>query len=299
VEADRLLDLVCVSYLADTQLLRVAAYPPANSGAVVDHIATSIAADGPLTAVTAAHLGLRVGLVANPVGDDPAGRRLLELLKAAGVRHTITALPDTATPQLTVVIDESGTRTWFATLQHATEHLHTANLHLLADARLIYADCYRALTPAAARAVVAAGDVPLLLNLGGDALDDAIAAAARGRHVAVVQTSLDEADAVYADTVASDLFDRLSPETAVVTLGRLGVLARTRTGTHRAAAPPVVVTHTHGAGAAFSAGYAHALLAGADINAALRAGCHAGTAHCTGPAAAVPPPPSPRGPRCR
>src|SRR6266498_5610550 len=115
----RALDLVCVSYLADTKLLRVAAYPPANGGAVVDHIATSIAADGPLTAIIAAQLGLRVGLVTNSVGADPAGRRLLDTLEQVGVRHSITTLPDTATPQLTVVVDESGTRTWFAALQHA------------------------------------------------------------------------------------------------------------------------------------------------------------------------------------
>jgi hypothetical protein len=69
------LDLVCVSYLADTQLLAVATYPPANSGAVASHTATSIAADGPLAALTAARLGLRVGLVANGVGADPPGRR--------------------------------------------------------------------------------------------------------------------------------------------------------------------------------------------------------------------------------
>ena len=46
--------------------------------------------------------------------------------------------------------------------------------------------------------------------------------------------------------------------------------------------------HTHGAGAAFSTGYAHALLAGAHTDRALRAGCEAGATHCTSPAAAVP-----------
>jgi sugar/nucleoside kinase (ribokinase family) len=286
----RPLDLVCVSYLADTLLLRVAAYPPANAGAVVSQVATSIAADGPLTAATAARLGLRVGLVANAIGTDPPGRRLLDTLDAAGIRHAIAVVPNGVTPQLTVVVDGNGTRTWFAALDHAAAEVATANLHLLTDARLIYVDCYQILTEAAARAIAAAGEVPLLLNLGGDPLDDAIAAATDGRHVAAVQTSIDEADTRDAESLAGTLLDQLNADAAVVTLGRLGALARTRTGVHRAAAPPVAVTHTHGAGAAFSAGYARALLHGDDIDTALRAGCHAGAAHCTGLATAAPPP---------
>jgi sugar/nucleoside kinase (ribokinase family) len=286
MRADPRLDLVCVSYLADTQLLRVAEYPPANAGAVVEHIAISIAADGPLAALTAARLGRRVGLIANAVGTDPAGLRVLDTLHRAGVRHAITALPDIATPQMTVVVDDNGTRTWFGALLDAVDHVRAANLHLLTRTRLIYLDCYRVLIPAAIRVISAAGTTPLLLNLGGDPVDENVIDATQDRHVAMAQTSLDEADAHQAEALADDLFARLRPDAAVVTLGRLGALARTRTGTHRAAAPPVAVTHTHGAGAAFSAGYAHALLARADIDAALHAGCQAGAAHCTTPGAA-------------
>src|SRR5262245_34610663 len=137
----RLLDLVCVSYLADTQLLRVSAYPPANGGALVTHVTTSIAADGPLAAVTAARLGLRAGLVANVIGADPPGRRLLDTLDRAGIRHTVAAIPGAATPALIVVVDAHGTRTWFASLHDAAVEVATANLHLLTDTRLIYVDC--------------------------------------------------------------------------------------------------------------------------------------------------------------
>lgn len=285
---DRLLDLVCVSYLADAEVLLVESYPGANSGAVVDHIAASIAADGPLVAITAARLGLRVGLVANAVGTDPAGRRLLDCLDRLRIHHTIGAADDTATPRLTVVIDDADTRTWFASLQHAPAELRTANLHLLADARLIYVDCYEVLAASAARTIAAASGMPLVLNLGGDRLDDSIVAASCDQRLAAVQTSLDEADGGDAEAVATDLLDQLRPDAAVVTLGRLGALTRTRAGIHRAAAPPVAVTHTHGAGAAFSAGYAHALLNGAGIDGALRAGCEAGAPHCTDPVSAVP-----------
>lgn len=277
------LDLVCVSYLADTQLLQVSAYPPANGGTVIDQITASIGADGPLVAITAARLGLRTGLVANGVGADPAGHRLLYRLDAAGVRHGIGTLPDAVTPQLAVIVDDAGTRTWFAALQNTAADLSGTNLHLISGARMVYLDCYRVLTPLALRTIAAADQTPLLLNLGADPLDDAIVMAAEGRQVAAVQTSLDEADSGRAEALACHLFDRLRPDVAVVTLGRLGAVARSRNGLHRSFAPPVAVTHTHGAGSAFSAGYAHALLRGADIDAALRVACETGAAHCTNP----------------
>src|SRR4051812_50019842 len=91
--ADRLLDLVCVSYLADAQVLRVAAYPSANGGAVVDHITTSVAGDGPLTAIAAGGLGLRAGLGANAVGGDPPGERILAWLDAPPLPHPLRAPP--------------------------------------------------------------------------------------------------------------------------------------------------------------------------------------------------------------
>lgn len=283
----RALDLVCVSFLADAEVLRVASYPRANGGAVVERVDASIAADGPLTAVTAARLGMRVGLVANAVGADLAGQRLLERLTSLGICHTIAAAADTATPRLTIVVDDTGTRTWFASLQRAPAELQTANLHLFTNARLIYLDCYQVLRVAAARALAAATEAPLLLNLGGDQPDDSVIAAAHNRRITAVQTSLEETDAGDAEDVAAHLFERLRPDAAVVTMGRFGALARTCTGIHRTAAPPVVVTHTHGAGAAFSAGYAHALLAGADIENALRAACELGAAHCANPAVAT------------
>ena len=138
---------------------------------------------------------------------------------------------------------------------------------------------------APAAATINASRAPLLLNLGGDMLSPAVATAASGRHVAVVQTNLDEPDADRAEALAADLHARLSPKTVVVTLGRLGALGRTAAGTFWVPAPQVPVRHTHGAGAAFSGGLAHAYLTGATSYQAVQAGCAAGTAHCaaTGP----------------
>lgn len=285
--AHRLLDLACVSYLAAAQVLHVHAYPRPNSGTVVDAIAASVAGDGPLTAVTAARAGLTVGLITNRVGDDPAGHHLLTTLNTAGVRHTLRPDPDVLTPHLTVIADEADTRTWFAALHHAYADLHQADLTPLTQSKIGYIDCYQVLTHHAARAITAADGTGLVLNLGGDPLADTIADAASGR-VLAVQTSVDESDADDAEGLATHLFDRVGPDAAVVTVGRHGAVARTRHHLHHVPAPPGPVTHTHGAGAAFSAGYIHALLHGGDTDRALRAGCEAGTAHCGGSAATVP-----------
>lgn len=149
-------------------------------------------------------------------------------------------------------------------------------------ARLAYIDCYRILDAPAAAAITASR-APLLLNLGGDPLSPTVTEAASVRPIAFLQTNLDEPDADRAEALAADLHARISPKTVVVTLGRLGALGYTAAGTFWVPAPQVPVRHTHGAGAAFSGGLAHAYLTGATSYQAVQAGCVAGTAHCAVP----------------
>lgn len=276
------LDLVCVSYLADADIQHVTDYPAANHGAIITKTFDSIAADGPITALTARLLGHRVGLISNQIGADPEGQRLLATLDRAHIQHTIDPDVSGTTPKLTVITDDAGTRTWFAWLDHAYAQLAVANLAMIATARLAYIDCYSAITEAAARAIRFADRTPLILNLGSDQLQPDIQQAAQGRQILAVQTSIDEADADDAEALAVDIFGRLRPQAAVITLGRHGAIALTRDGLHHAEAPQTPIRHTHGAGAAFSAGYAHAVLLGGTVDEALAAGCRLGTDHCAG-----------------
>lgn len=275
-------DLACFGYLAYAQVTTVAAYPAANTGAQVSQVFPSLAGDAPIAALTARMLGSTAHLVSNRVSLDPAGQAVLDMLDTAGVTHQ--AVPSSATglgtPQLTIVTDEAGTRTWFAWLGNAVDQLATADLTLLRTARLAYIDCYRIIDSQAARAITASR-APLLLNLGGDPLSPAVAHAARQRHIAFVQTNLDERDAGRAEAVAADLFAALDSEAVVITLGRLGAYAHTASGPFWIEAPQVAVRHTHGAGAAFSGGLAHAYLTGATARQAIHAACQAGTSHCT------------------
>lgn len=274
-------DLSCFGYLAHAQVFAVTAYPPANSGAAATQLFSSLAGDAPITALTARRLGLAVCLVSNRVGFDPAGQVVLDVLNTVGIRHWATPpqASETSTAQVVVVTDEAGTRTWFAWLGPAVNRLAMTDLTPLNAARLAYIDCYRVIEPAAVIAISATA-VPLMLNLGGDPLTESLAAAIRGRHVAFLQTSLDEAHIEQAEQLAADLCSCVVADNVVITLGRHGALARTATKTYRTAAPTITARHTHGAGAAFSAGLAQAHLSGAITPNALVAACRMGSAHC-------------------
>lgn len=133
-------DLACFGYLAHAQVFGVTAYPPANSGAAATQLFSSLAGDAPITALTARRLGLAVCLVSNRVGFDPAGQVVLDVLDSATVHHSATPpqASDTCTPQVIVVTDEVGTRTWFAWLGPAVNRLAMADLTPLNAARLAY-----------------------------------------------------------------------------------------------------------------------------------------------------------------
>ncbi|MDG4768306.1 PfkB family carbohydrate kinase [Solwaraspora sp. WMMD406] len=275
------IDLACFGYLAYAQVFGVTAYPAANSGAQVTQIIPSLAGDAPIAALTARQLGIHVSLVSNPVSPDPAGLAVLHTLDTIGVAHQAVpvAVSGSGTPQLTIVTDEAGTRTWFAWLGTAIDHLNDTDPTPLTTARLAYIDCYRIIDLAAA-AAISSSRAPLLLNLGGDPLSEAVASAARNRQVAFVQTNLDESQADQAETLAAGLHERTAAGAVVITLGKLGAFARTATSTTVANAPSMSIRHTHGAGAAFSGGLAHAHLAGSGLAEALNAACAVATAHC-------------------
>ncbi|MFF0574380.1 PfkB family carbohydrate kinase [Streptosporangium saharense] len=119
-----------------------------------------------------------------------------------------------------------------------------------------------------------------MLNLGSEPLQPAIEHAAATAEVIAVQTGLPEQHTGQADATVDALFNRLHPTAAVVTLGRHGAVARTGTGRHYTPAGHGLVIHTHGAGAAFSAGFAAAYLVGHELPTCLHLACTTGTAHC-------------------
>jgi sugar/nucleoside kinase (ribokinase family) len=274
---------VCFSYLAAVHTLRVPHMPQLNYG--VDVIGTEefLAGDGPIVAGALAALGHSVGLVANAVGDDTLGWELASRLRAWSVLAAEPA-PGSLTRTNVVACDDQGNRTWFSGLRGVADELARVDLDMIANAEVVYIDCYEVLADAPLRAVRAALDAraEVYLNLGGGPPPSWLTSTDIGSRATVVQTNAAEHDAGAAGRLLDDLAALDVADLAVVTLGRHGAIARTPADASitSAAAIPVAVRQVQGAGSVFSGALIDALTAGANLQHSLNAACTAASLWC-------------------
>lgn len=274
--------VVCVSYLAAASLWKVSHFPVANYGAEVQTIEHSIAADGPMTAAVLAALDVPSLLLCNSTGTDVCGAEVRQWLQDHQVATTATVTGGLDTPQIVVVADDAGTRTWFPYLPGVVEGLAALDFTPMADASFAYIDCYQLIEEPAVRAIHAAraGGVPLLLNLGGSPLSPQVAAAARGYPRLLIQTNVDDVAHADAFRAAASLLAATDVEWAVVTAGAYGAVALNCTEHVSVPAFRAVVRHTHCAGAAFSGGLLYGLLADLPMCDSLSLACASGALRC-------------------
>jgi sugar/nucleoside kinase (ribokinase family) len=282
----------CFSYLASVYTLHVEQFPAINYGA--DVIATDrfLAGDGPLAAGTSCALGHRAILCSNHVADDPDGRDVLNRLHRWGVLLAPNTVRAARTRTNVVVCDQAGNRTWFSSLRGIDTELAGIDLTVFVAADTAYIDCYEVLGTAAQPAVAAALDAgaDTFINLGGSPPPSWLTTATRQRRVAVVQTNAGEHDSRDAARTLDALDGLGIADISVVTMGRHGAMARTRSQvTVTAPAVPVKVRQIQGAGAAFSAALIHARLLGQTLPECLRFACAAGSAWCSRASADHPP----------
>jgi sugar/nucleoside kinase (ribokinase family) len=254
--------VVCFSYLAAAELWTVPRFPLANAGAEVLSIEASIAADGPMVAAVLAALDVPALLLANDIGNDLKAIEAQGWLQRHDVATTAEAVTGAATPQIVVVADDVGTRTWFPYLPGVVDGLGVLDLSSMTDAAFAYIDCYQLIEGPAVRTIDAArtADVPMLVNLGGSPLSPAVIAALRGHPRLIVQTNIDDAAQADAPRLAASIRAATNADWAVVTAGAHGAVAVGRTEQLNAQAFRVSVRHTHCAGAAFSGGLLYGLL---------------------------------------
>ncbi|WP_280511888.1 carbohydrate kinase family protein [Nocardia farcinica] len=256
--------VVCISYLALAELWNVPRFPSANHGAEIRSVELSVAADGPMTAAALASLGAPSLLVANDIGDGERGQHVRRWLEERGVERTFAIRSEVVTPRIVVAADDDHTRTWFTHLPGVVGSLERADLSPIASASFLYLDCYQLIERAVLRVIEAgrAAEVPMLLNLGGSELSQAVASAIRGCSQLVIQTNVDDAAHAAAPEVARSLLVQTGAAWVVVTAGVFGAVAVSRSETVSAPSFPVAVRHTHCAGAAFSAGLLYGLRSG-------------------------------------
>jgi sugar/nucleoside kinase (ribokinase family) len=276
----------CFSYLASVQTLYVERFPPLNYGTDVISSERFVAGDGPIVAGALCALGDPAILGSNQVADDTAGDAVLARLRQWGVTLAPSAASASQTRANVVICDRDGNRTWFSGLRGVADELAAIDLAALLAVPIAYIDCYEVLGAAPRALLAAALDIgnDIILNLGGSPPASWLTTVMGQRRVGVVQTNADENDAAEAHRTLDGLSALGIAEVAVVTVGRRGVLARTRTGTTLAApAVNVDVQQVHGAGAVFSAALIHARRCGEALPACLRFACAAGSLWCSLP----------------
>jgi sugar/nucleoside kinase (ribokinase family) len=185
-----------------------------------------------------------------------------------------------------VICDRDGNRTWFSGLRGIADELAAIDLAALLAPPVAYIDCYEVLGTAPRALLAAALDagIDIVLNLGGSQPASWLTTVIGQRRVRVVQTNADENDGAEAQRTLDALSALGIADATVVTVGRRGALARTRTGTTLAVpAVTVDVRQVHGAGSVFSAALIYARRRYETLPACLRFACAAGSLWCSRP----------------
>lgn len=276
-------DLCCFSYLASSTLMSVPVYPIIGSGTgITSHIKT-LSADGPITAIVAARLGLKVALVTNNMGTDSDGIETLIQLQTAGVMTTSRSLDDVKSAQTLVFCDPQNTRTWFSYLPDTIEQLLKVDLSPFIHTKLAYIDYYPIIQAASNRAIefCTLHKVPMFVNFGGVVPNEENIYFFANRNIKFLQTNIENFNSMQQVEKQIDfLWDKIKPEVVIITLGEYGCLARNVTEQIYIPAYKIKVLYTNGAGASFSGAVAYGSMHDLSLNDILLLGSAAGATNC-------------------
>lgn len=276
-------DLACFTYLAHGQVLRIDQYPQPNTGAEVSEVFEAIVADGAVISIGLAQMGFCTALVANDLGNDPVGMKILNQLREKKIASTVRGNATIKTPSIIVLTDNDGNREWFAHLPHAKEQLMHVDLSILHRAELVYVDLYPIIELPGLRAIdfANAANKSVYLNLGERPMTKDLLQLLGDRDIKFAQISIPETQLNTAEERVRVLLDTLNCDTIIATLGAKGAVALTNSTLVRAKALAVDVLNTSCAGAAFSAGFLYGHLNNWDLDQSLQFGCALGSFSCT------------------
>ncbi len=226
---------------------------------------------------------MRTRLASNGVAGDTSGEIVTSHLAAAGVVHSPVGERPAKTPFAFILSDSTGNRQWFSYVAGARRALQQVRPAELDGAPLIYIDCYQDLIDPAVQALRIARDngQVVFLNLGDSLPSAELAHEVASGPVEIIQVSLAEYRSDQAEDVARDVQARLSADTVIVTLGRKGAVAVRGDVSVRTAAYPIDLRHSHGAGAAFSAGYLYGFTRRHDLTVRLQFASALAALRCT------------------
>jgi 5-dehydro-2-deoxygluconokinase len=264
-------EVVGFGMLTPVAILVVDALPEHNTGALINAVTEFVFDDAAIVACLLRQWGVQSGLIGTALGDDPRGRQVARQLEEWGVLGDVRLSKDLTTPFEVDISDLTGARTYFwQRTPEVLNTLDTADLSLLAGARLLYVDWYDGDHILRAMDEAIRLGIPVFLNLEHGHADTDILPRYAGR-VAICQAVTDAAQRDCEDplAVACKLLEA-GVETALITLAADGCLAVRRDQAVRAFAPTVKAVDGCGAGATFSTGFIYAYLKGWDLENSVR-----------------------------
>ncbi len=273
-------DVVCFGMVVPALTFVVDEFPQHNTGATIQQVAEFISDDAAIVAALLRGWRVRSGLIGTSLGNDARGRAAIRKLEQIGILGTFRSSRLFSTPHEVNVSDRTGHRTYFWQRDpNVLATLDTADLSLLARAKMLYVDWYdgdHILRPMLEAARLR---IPVFLNL--EHAHEFSSALKYARYATIVQANTNAAqrggDAV---AIAHRILD-CGAQTVLMTLAGDGCNAMTRGETIRVGAPRIQVIDGCGAGAAFSAGFIYAHLRGWDLERAVRFAIAAGSFKCT------------------
>jgi sugar/nucleoside kinase (ribokinase family) len=283
--ANRDYDVVVVGELNADLILRGDVTPAFGQvERIIDEAALTIGSSSAIFACGAARLGLRVAFIGK-AGDDEFGRFMQRELQRRGIDTGGVVIDPRLPTGLSVILSRPSDR---AILTHlgsiAALRFDEIDLALLARARHLHLGSYYlldTLRPDVPRLFEEAQARGLTISLDtnydpaekwGGGLRETL------QRVDVFLPNETELLAITREDSIEAGLDRLSEIPVVaVKLGARGAIARSGSRVFRAAAHPVKVVDTTGAGDSFDAGLVYTYLAGQDLSQALRFACVCGS----------------------
>lgn len=242
--------------LTPVAIMVVEQLPEHNFGTLVKEVSEFVFDDAAIIACLLRQWDLPTAMIGTALGDDPRGHLLAGQLEEWGVQGEVRFSKNIKTPWEVDVSDETGARTYF--WQRAPEvldTLDTADLSLVAGARMMYVDWYdgdhilRAMDEAISR------NVPVFLNFEHGHADPELLQRYAGR-ATICQAVTDASQTGKMPPMDVVLKLRsVGVRTAVITMAEEGCLVVQGDQVVRVHAPKVHVVDGCGAGATFSAGF--------------------------------------------
>ena len=249
--------------LTPVAIMVVEQLPEHNTGALVKDVSEFVFDDAAIIACLLRQWEVPTAIIGTAVGDDPRGHILAQQLKDWGVQGEVRHFKEIKTPWEVDVSDETGARTYFwERAPQVLNTLDTADLSLLAGARMLYVDWYDGDHILRAMDEALRLNVPVFLNFEHGHADSELLKR-YGSRATICQAVTDAAQRgeVPPLEVARMLLET-GVQTALITMAGEGCLAVHGSEVVRVQAPSVQAVDGCGAGATFSAGFIYGHLKG-------------------------------------